>query len=254
MRRARGFTLIELVVVIVLLGITAVTMSLLFTGSVSGYIDTSRRADSAASARVALDRMGRELREAMPLSIRVSNGCIQFLPILGGSIYTNFPVNTTAIPVLDFSWQAASPMYAAIYPVTTNELYSLQSMRLISSIGAASSSARTITLSSTSTYLHQSPAERVYILGNPVSYCLQSGAIYRYQSTVTATQPAPAALGTAALLIDNLDLAKSSFNYSLGNWNANGLVGISLNISRTSSSGAAEPLALDHAVWIRNVQ
>ena len=259
MKRARGFTLIELVVVIVLMGITAVTMTILFTGAVSGYIDNARRLDSASSARIALDRMGRELREAMPLSIRIntvaSSSCIQFLPVLGSSIYTTFPINTNTISVLDFTAPTASPIYAAIYPVNANQLYQLVAMKLISGIGAESAGLRTITLSSASTFPRQSPAERVYIVGEPVSFCLESnGELNRYTSAVTAIQPLPAAMNGKSLLADNLDFNNEPFKYDIGNWRANGLVTIVLAISRDGSGGVAETLQLDHEVRIRNVQ
>jgi len=262
--RARGFTLIELVVVIVLLGIVAVSFSVLISGSVGGYIDTARRADSASAARIALDRMGRELREAMPLSIRINNvPCIEFLPILGSSIYTNLPINTASFSVLDFSSAAiplaayapvaAAPNYAAIYPVNSNQLYQLVAMRQVQSIGAAASSLRLVTLTSTSTYPRQSPAERVYFVGMPVSYCLTGGQLRRSVNAVAVTQPVPAA-NAGGLLLDNLIMANSSFSYALGNWRANGLVTINLAIQRNSSSGSPENLLLDHEVWIRNVQ
>jgi MSHA biogenesis protein MshO len=253
--RARGFTLIELVVVIVLLGIVSVTMAFLFTGTVGGYIDTARRMDSATAARIALDRMGRELREAMPLSVRLdsSGKCIQFLPILSSSVYTSFPIATTTISVLDFPQPVGTPLYAAIYPINAGELYGMIAMEPVASISSVTSNLRTITLGNTSSYPRQSPAERVYIVGNPVSFCLTGNSLVRFTGTVTVATPSIPASGTA-MLLDNLVVANSSFNYSVGNLRANALVTINLAIQRAASSGATETLLLDHEVWVRNVQ
>jgi len=264
--RARGFTLIELIVVIVLLGIAAVSFTMIFTGTVSGYLDTAGRVDSATAARIALDRMGRELREAMPNSVRVNGdgSCVQFLPILSSSVYTDFPINTTTFAVLDFSTTAipagnyvpGGAVYAAIYPVSADQLYQLEAMRPLVSISAMASSLRTVTLASASTFTRQSPAERVYFVGAPVSYCVltASGVLNRYVSAVTSAQPAPAALGAPQLLLDRLQAAAPSFRYQQGNWRANGLITIQLNIQRNASDGQPENLRLDHEVWVRNVE
>lgn len=263
--RARGFTLIELIVVIVLLGIAAVSFTMIFTGTVGGYLDTAGRADSATAARIALDRMGRELREAMPNSVRVNDdgSCVQFLPILGSSVYTDFPINTTTFAVLDFSTAAipagnyapGAAAYAAIYPVSADQLYQQLAMSPLGSISAMASSLRTVTLTTASTFARPSPAERVYFVGAPVSYCvLGSGVLNRYESAVTPTQPAPAALGAPQLLLDHVQVAGSSFQYQQGNWRANGLITIRLNIQRNASDGQPENLLLDHEVWVRNVE
>lgn len=38
--------------------------------------------------------MSRELREAVPNSVIVANGCIEFLPIVNSAIYQSLPTNT----------------------------------------------------------------------------------------------------------------------------------------------------------------
>lgn len=252
--RARGFTLVELVAVIVVIGIVSVTIAFFFTGTVSGYIDTARRMDSATTARIALDRLGRELREAMPMSARVydANRCIQFLPILASSVYIDFPIATSTITALDFPVPTATPQYAAIYPASSGELYGLTSMKSISSI-TSSNSLRTITLASAATYLHASPVQRLYIVGNPVSFCLTGTTLVRFTSAVSTATPAVPASG-ASVLLENVDLASSSFIYTAGNLRANALVTINLAISRVNSGGGTESLRLDHEVWVRNVQ
>lgn len=72
--RPRGFTLIELVVTIVLLGIISAALAPFFYSAVSGYFDSQARARLTGEGRLALERLSRDLREADPASISVSGG------------------------------------------------------------------------------------------------------------------------------------------------------------------------------------
>ncbi|MDP1682827.1 MAG: prepilin-type N-terminal cleavage/methylation domain-containing protein, partial [Burkholderiales bacterium] len=57
----RGFTLIEMVVVIVLTSILASVVAMFIRLPVQGYVDTARRAEMTDIADTALRRMGRDL-------------------------------------------------------------------------------------------------------------------------------------------------------------------------------------------------
>ncbi len=257
MRTARGFTLVELVVVIALLGVTFVTLTIFFTSTVRGYIDTANRQDSVALARTALDRMGRDLREAMPISVRISNNCLQFLPVAASTVYVSLPANAAAISVMDFTVPAGSGYYAAVYPVSSSELYGLTAMQPISAIGSASGNLRTLALSSSGFPSPRASAgERLYIVSNPVSYCFEaSGQLNRYTSAVASTQATPGAgLSNPAMLADKLIAASSSFQYSSGTWQNNALVTITFTIQQPNSSSSTETLKFDHEVWLRDVQ
>ncbi|WP_277994451.1 PilW family protein [Aeromonas encheleia] len=95
-RLARGFTLVELVMVILLLGIMA-TFSSQFIGiGTQIYGDASSREQLMSDARFALERLNRELRDAVPGSVRVEDSlgnvveqgnCLRFWPIATASRY-----------------------------------------------------------------------------------------------------------------------------------------------------------------------
>ncbi len=68
---SRGFTLIEMVITIILLGIVG-----LFLGNIAGqamgiYVDTTAREALIQQGRFLTERMSRELREAVPNSVLV---------------------------------------------------------------------------------------------------------------------------------------------------------------------------------------
>lgn len=72
-RRQRGFTLVEMVVVIVIMGIVSGMAAMFIRVPVQGYLDTAARAELADIADIATRRIARDVRLALPNSVRVSN-------------------------------------------------------------------------------------------------------------------------------------------------------------------------------------
>ena len=70
----KGFTLIELIVVITLTGIIALFVGRNITRPIEGFIDLGQRAELVDIAELTLRRMSRELRLALPNSVRISGG------------------------------------------------------------------------------------------------------------------------------------------------------------------------------------
>lgn len=75
MKRNAGFTLVELVMVIALSGAVAVMISSVLSRPLQGFVDQSRRAELVDLATVAIDRMTRDIRLAVPNSLRVTGTC-----------------------------------------------------------------------------------------------------------------------------------------------------------------------------------
>lgn len=86
--KARGFTLLELLVVIVITGILASMLTVFLRPAIDSYLDTKRRANLTDMADTALRRMGQDIRTAVPNSLRVFGGsCFQLVPTIGGGRY-----------------------------------------------------------------------------------------------------------------------------------------------------------------------
>ena len=88
MRNARGFSLIELIMVIVVFGIIAVVAAPLISNAVRAFVTGRDIAETDWQARVAVERMTRELR-----TIRAPAD----LTITSASVITFIDVNGTAI-------------------------------------------------------------------------------------------------------------------------------------------------------------
>ncbi len=71
--RCYGFTLIEMVVVITIAGIVGTMATYFMVNVMQGYEDQTRRAELVDAAESALRRMQRDVRRALPNSIRVVN-------------------------------------------------------------------------------------------------------------------------------------------------------------------------------------
>lgn len=107
-RVQQGFTLAEAVVVIALTGIVAAAVAVFIRLPVQGYIDSAARAELADVADTALRRMTRDIRLALPNSVRITSSAgvtyIEFLLTKTGGRYLSEEDSPTSAagPILNF--------------------------------------------------------------------------------------------------------------------------------------------------------
>jgi len=98
-----GFTLVELVVVIVIVGILSALGGQFIVAPVTGYVDLSRRARLVDQAEMALRRMQRDIRHALPNSISESGTELSFINTFDGGRYRRYVAADGSGDILDFS-------------------------------------------------------------------------------------------------------------------------------------------------------
>ncbi|MBI5889670.1 MAG: prepilin-type N-terminal cleavage/methylation domain-containing protein [Nitrosomonadales bacterium] len=98
-RQHHGFTLVEMIIVIVITGIIGGIVAVFLQLPVQGYVDSARRAEMTDTADTALRRISRDLHLAVPNSVRVRNAAgaatcsgaetcyLEFIPTVGGGRY-----------------------------------------------------------------------------------------------------------------------------------------------------------------------
>ncbi|MCR4298288.1 MAG: prepilin-type N-terminal cleavage/methylation domain-containing protein [Gallionella sp.] len=110
----RGFTLVEMIMVIVITGIIGGIVAVFLKAPVQQYMDVARRAELTDIADTAVRRMARDIRTAVPNSVRVPNPTststyIEFMPTRDGGRYRanstggGVGCGTVADSVLDFA-------------------------------------------------------------------------------------------------------------------------------------------------------
>ncbi len=255
-RAVAGFTLMELVIVIVLLSILALGTTRYVIQSVEQYTVSAERTRLIAQGRVALEKVVRRLRNALPNSIRVSASgrCIEYFPVLAtASTVGTIPVPVSALATSSFTLGSAPVNYAVIAAFTAAEVYAGGSPGVRAQTGiAAPGSYSNISLVSAHTFVRTSPTERVYLIADPERLCISAvGTLNHYHSygILAAINDTPPS-GGSALIADNLDLSGGviPFRYMPGTLVRNALVEITLKFMKNS-----DPVHIYHKVQIRNV-
>ncbi len=120
-RRHAGFTLIEAIIAIVITGIISSMVAIFIKSSIDSYIAAERRAELTEVADLALRRLSREVRLALPNSLRVTSGAnafIEFIPTSDGGRYRDTGDGSAGGNVLDFV-SSANTSFDVLGPVPT---------------------------------------------------------------------------------------------------------------------------------------
>lgn len=263
-----GFTLIELIIVIVVSGIVASMTASIITLPINAYVDSARRASLTNSAESALQRMQRDIQAALPNSIRVSadGKTLELLHIVDGGRYRSKLASDGSGDILDFTTTDTSfdvlgsllnianitkgSDSIVIYPLASvgNNPYAGDNTAIMNN----SSTATHITFSSFQFPL-KSPQKRFFVIDGPISYRCDTTAalpenktLMRYQGyAIQATQPNPPSSGGA---IQSNYISDCNFSYDSGSSSRSGLVSLTL----TLTDDAGESIRLIHQVHISN--
>ena len=80
-KRAAGFTLVELIMVIAVAGVVATMVSTIIGQQAYGYVQFQKRAQLVQQAEAAMQLMSLDIQNAVPNSIRVNGSYLELVPI-----------------------------------------------------------------------------------------------------------------------------------------------------------------------------
>ncbi|NQY26046.1 MAG: type II secretion system protein [Piscirickettsiaceae bacterium] len=254
--KQQGFTLIELVIVMIVGSIMAMMTTSILTGPVQSYVDITRRATLTDAAESALRRMQRDIRRALPNSIRLTNSgrTLELLHISAGGRYRAKLASDASGDILDFT--RADTRFDIIGTLNASPsgdvvIYNLGSASADAYAGdnrasIATSTVNTITLSSAKKFPLSSPQQRFFIIDTPITYhCdLANNELLRYDNY--AIELSSPSLGNASLQSNNISACK--FDYDDGTSSRTGLVTLTL----TLTDDASESITLIHQAHVDN--
>ena len=252
-----GFTLVELITVMMVLGILSVGTVKFINDSSQGFASTISRSELASESRFLIQRLSRELREALPNSVRVSGPCIEYVPIVAASRYDEVPIASPDLSFLAIPVEptlSSAPVHAAVYP--EGDLYTLSSVGSVSPIVTVSSpdgnNQVTVSFTAAHRFMQQSPTKRVYLVSTPVSYCLDDAKLYRYSNYgFQALQGVPATLPgnlpNRALAAERI-ISATPFSVVQASLARNAIVSLDIEFSRGN-----DVLLVNQSVQVRNV-
>lgn len=230
--KERGFTLIEMVFVITILGIVAVVGGSFMIWTLEAYKEGQERSLLALQSRAVIEILTRDLRRAAPNSIRISGsgGCLEFLPVVSALAYSGSLRGTITSETLStLAWlqpqagasgrRSNEPHHLLVAPFGVNEIYSsAQSSARIGVKPAEADLRRLVPEDHNRGFLRDSNAGRAYVAGQPIRYCLRGQSLIRHSqygfSTDDLTDADPG--GRADLLAEFIVPGNPMFSLEAG--------------------------------------
>ncbi len=265
-RQTAGFTLIELVITVTVSVVVVAFVAIFISRPVAGFNDQARRARLVDAADATVSRMARDIRRALPNSVRIrTNGPIVALELLSsvdGARYRDAPPGGPA-RVLDFtaaagSFNSVGPFtqitkpfsstshYLAIYNVGVPGANAYELANVVTPAGTQIDIAADalpgedrVTLTPPFDFAYQSPRQRMFLIDTPVTYLCDpvTETLTRYagygialdQSTRDSDGELTAAGAASAVMADRL--TNCAFSYAPGTAERAGLVSISIAVA-----------------------
>ncbi len=180
-----GFTLVEMVVTLIVMGILALGVTSFLTFGTRIYVESQAWQQELGNVRYAAQRLSREVRDALPGSLDVTERCLTFRPILTAERYLSAPLPGAgnAARMLAYSPACCTQSQCDACEGQTLALmnnYQPELRRITDHQCQGSGCGRVrFTLASDLPSGPFSAAQRYYLVGDPIQWCLDSNGDLR---------------------------------------------------------------------------
>jgi len=185
-----GFTLIEMIVTILVVSIMFLAVAGFLELGTKGYADSAKRQALQNQARFAIEKMSREIRHAVPNSLKnETNQCLVFYPIKYSGFYVERPLSA-AIQFVIGNDNAPTSLNDGEYMVINPSQYSDLDTGASAAIKVAPLTATSAVYTVSASLPSHSIARRHYIY-NPtkqIKYCISSGVITKQTGAEAAVK------------------------------------------------------------------
>jgi len=240
--------MIEMIVVIAIVAIIGSMVAVFLRAPLESYVAQDRRAGLADAADTALRRMGRDLRLALPNSVRVDQvGGVYYLEYLGtrtggryraqgGGDILDFTTSDSSFDVIGPAIAMQTGDRIAVYNLGLNGADAWNGDTLADYAGAAGSVGNIII--APKQFPLASPGSRFQVVEGPVSYVcdLTAGTLTRYWGYAASVgQPTSFAAATPRALLTHR-VSACRLAYQPGVTERSGLVSVTLSLSQENES------------------
>ena len=249
-----GFSLIEMIIVIAIMGIVGSMVAVFLRAPLESYVAQDRRARLTDAADTAVRHMKRDVRLALPNSVRVTTTVagvvyLEFLATRTGGRYRTQGDGTAGNDHLDFtvadnSFDVLGPSIAmqagdliAVYNlgITGADAWAVGTPGdTLAPYGGAAGAVNTIALTPAKLFPLASPGNRFQVVEGPVTYECNptNGTLTRFWGYArAAVQPTPPAVPVLSALLAN-QVSACNITYAAGVTERVGLVSMTLDLTR----------------------
>lgn len=265
-----GFTLVELIMVIVIMGVVGGAVAVFMRAPIDAYFAGGRRAALTDVADNTVRRIARDLHRALPNSIRnPSASCLEFIPTKTGERYRTegagalrFDAAVTSFNMLGQNstrladQQMTTGDFIVVYNlgISGADVYAGDNYSKITSLGAESAGETPINIASKQFPL-ASGGNRFHVVPSGetfVSYVCSGTSLFRRADTAALASVLANSCSTAgaSVIATNVLCGSTSFTYSgFDDLQRNALATMVLSIQ---DSTASETINLHHEVHVDN--
>ncbi|PKF50818.1 PilW family protein [Enterovibrio nigricans] len=221
MPRQHGFTLIEIIVTLTILAIVSIGISGFLESGAQGYVEAKSREALQSQARFVVERLGREIRHAVPGSLLISDNdrCVRYTPIQYTGFYSERVPDVATLSITmsktGTNWIGAinkGGYRIAFLPMVPRDLNdgSTQSYA-ITSVNATGNEL-TLARDTSKEWPAESPSQRFYIYKDAVNFCfdITSGALTRQEGSGDAVVLAEGLQTGSDFSLDTESLSRSN--------------------------------------------